>query len=85
VFDHIAHGDSAERVYLIGVDGQPPTSHCPFRGCFRPVLLKGPYLSPSASAFSIGKNMPPTEPPDGDLASVHVQIKRAILFPRLPH
>jgi hypothetical protein len=72
-------------MYLIGVDGQSPTSHRPLCGSFRFVLVKGAYLSLSADAPPSWKNMLPTEHPYRGFAPVHIHIQRAILFPRLPH
>jgi hypothetical protein len=85
VFDQILHRDSRECVCLIGVDGQPPTSHRPFRCGLCLVLVKGAYLSLSTDTTPGWKNMLPTEHPDRGFAPVHIHIKRAILFPRLPH
>jgi hypothetical protein len=85
VFDHIIHRDSTECVALIGVDGQPPTSHRSFRGCFCLVLVKCAKLSLLSDTFTVRTNMPPAKHPDRRPAAVFIQVKRAILLPRIPH
>jgi hypothetical protein len=85
VFDHIPHRDSSERMYLIGIDGQSPTSHCPLCGGFRFELVKGANLPFLANALSRRQNMVPAEHPNRGPAAISVDIERAVLLPRLPH
>src|SRR5271165_2444733 len=84
MLDQVLHPDSAKRVCFVRVNGQSPTSDCALRSSLCFVLVKCAYLPFPANTLSSRKNVMPTEHPNGGLASVYVQIQRAILFPRLP-
>ena len=84
VRDYVFHLDSAECVCFIGVDGQTPTTDCSLCCCLSFVLVEGSNLSLSTGTPSVRQSLIPTELPDLFSAPVRIQVKGAILFPRLP-